>query len=134
MQGDLYGLLVLLERRDMAFSTICINVPTALLVLLASVVPALGFYIGRVIHSHRRKARRLHTCAGCVPATVMHVTLEEKTWREGWVVKAAWMDEKTQQAYIFRSRPQEFRPKQQIGDNVLVFIEATNPMSYSMEL
>ncbi len=118
----------------MAFSTICIIVPTALLVLLASVVPAFGFYVGRVIHFQRRKAKRLYECAGCVPATVMQVALEEKTWREGWVVKATWVDEETRQSYIFRSQPQEFRPKQRVGDRVLVLIESTTPMSYSMEL
>ncbi len=118
----------------MAFSNICFSLPTALLVLLASTMPAFGFYVGRVMHSYRRKANRLQNCAGCVPATVMQVALEEKTWREGWIIKAAWVDETTQQSYIFSSGPQEFRPKQRIGDNVVVLIESNNPVRYTMEL
>ena len=118
----------------MAISNICFSVPTALLVLLASAVPAFGFYMGRGIHKQRRKANKLHMCVGCVPARVTQVVVEDRTWREGWVVNALWVDEKTQQSYMFKSAPQQFRPKQQLGDKVLVFIESVNPVRYTIEL
>ncbi len=118
----------------MAISNICFSVPTALLVLLASVVPAFGFYVGRVIYTSRRKANRLHTCVGCVPARVTQVTLEDSTWHDGWVVKALWEDENKRESYMFKSTPQEFRPKQQIGDSVLVLVESVNPVRYTVEL
>ena len=127
-------LLCLKRIGCMAISNICFSVPTALLVLLASVVPAFGFYVGRVIHIHRRKANKLYACVGCVPARVTQVTLEAKTWHDGWVVNVLWVDEKTQQSYIFKSAPQQFRPKQQIGDNVLVLVESVNPVRYTIEL
>ena len=118
----------------MAISNICFGVPTAVLVLLASVVPVLGFCVGRSIYTHRRKANRLRVCVGCVPARVTQVTLEDTTWQDGWVVNALWMDEKTQQSYMFKSTPQELRPKLQLGDNVLVFIESVDPVRYTIEL
>ncbi len=118
----------------MAISNICFGIPTALLVLLVSVVPVLGFYVGRIIYMHRRKADRLHACVGCIPAKVTRITLEDTTWQDGWVVNALWVDEKTQQSYMFKSVPQEFRPKQQLGDKVLVFIESVNPVRYTIEL
>ena len=118
----------------MAIIRICMSMPVALLVLLASIVPVVCFYIGRTIYRYKRKVSKLYSCTGCVPATVTNVELEPQTWREGWVVKAAWFDEKSRQSYIFSSPPQELRPKQRIGDNVLVLIDSNNPMSYTIEL
>ncbi len=118
----------------MAISSLCFGVPTALLVLLASMVPVVGFYVGRAIYKHKRKVNRLRTCVGCVPARVTHVTLEDATWHDGWVVNALWVDEKTQQSYSFKSAPQEMRPKQQLGDKVFVFIESVSPVRYTIEL
>lgn len=118
----------------MALTRICMSMPVALLVLLASVVPVVCFYGGRIIYRYRRNVNKLYSCSGCVPAMVTHVELEPETWREGWVVKAMWVDEKSRQSYIFSSPPQELRPKQHIGDNVLVLIESNNPLRYSLEL
>ena len=118
----------------MAFTQICVNMPVALIVLLASTVPIACFYVGHAFSRHRWKVHRLYTCTGCIPATVTHVELEPETWREGWIVKAEWVDKKSRQSYIFSSSPQEFRPKQHIGDNVLVVIESNNPLRYTVEL
>ncbi len=122
------------EERTMAFTRICVSLPVALIVLLASIVPIACFYIGCALHKYRRKVSRLYDCTGCVPAIVTQVELEPETWREGWVVKAKWVDKKSRQSYIFSSSPQEFRPKQRIGDNVLVVIKSNNPLSYTLEL
>ncbi len=118
----------------MAAISICVSMPVALIVLLASIVPIAGFYIGHAFYKHRWKANKLYTCTGCIPAKVTDVELEPETWREGWVVKAEWVDKKSRQSYIFTSSPQEFRPKQHIGDNVLVIIESSNPLHYTIEL
>jgi len=118
----------------MAFSQFCLSIPTGLLVFLASVIPCLAFYIGRKLYIHSRNASKLHNSIGCVPAQVMQVVSEPATWREGWIVKAAWVDEKTKQSYIFSSQPQAIHPQKRIGDNVLVLINSTDPMSYTMEL
>jgi len=118
----------------MALFQFCMSIPIGLLVFLASVIPCLIFYIGRKLYIHRRNASKLHNSIGCVPAQVMQVVLEPETWREGWIVKAAWVDEKTRQSYVFSSQPQAIRPHKRIGDNVLVLIDSTDPMSYTMEL
>ena len=122
------------EGGMMAFIRICMSMPVALLVLMASVVPVACFYIGRTIYRYRRKVSKLYSCTGCVPATVTKVELEPETWREGWVLKAEWIDKKTRQSYTFSSSPQELRPKQHVGDNVLVLIESSNPLRYTLEL
>ena len=118
----------------MAFIQICMGMPIALLVLLASIVPVACFYIGRTIYRYRRKVSKLYSSTGCVPATVTRVELEPETWREGWVLKAEWVDKKTRQSYVFSSTPQELHPKQRVGDNVLVLIELSNPLRYTIEL
>ena len=118
----------------MAIARICMSMPVALLVLLASIVPIVSFYSGRTIYRYRRKVNKLYNCTGCVPAMVTKVELEPETWREGWVLKAEWVDKKSRQSYIFSSQPQELRPKQQVGDNVLVLIESSNPLRYTLEL
>ncbi len=118
----------------MSISSISLSVPTALVVLLASVIPLFGFYIWRSIYMHRKKANKLYACIGCVPARVTQVTLEDSTWKDGWVVRAIWEDENKQESYIFKSAPQELRPKQQIGDKVLVLVESANPVRYTIEL
>ena len=118
----------------MAFIQICVSLPVALIVLLASTVPVVCFYMGYMLYRYRLKVSKLYTCTGCVPAIVTHVKLEPETWREGWVVKAEWVDKKSKQSYIFSSSPQEFLPKQRIGDNVLVVIESSNPLRYTLEL
>ena len=118
----------------MAIIRICMSMPVALLVLLASVVPVICFYIGKTVYRHRRKVSKLYSCTGYVPATVTKVELEPETWREGWVLKAEWVDKKSRQSFIFSSPPQELRPKQRIGDNVLVLIESSNPLRYTLEL
>lgn len=118
----------------MAFIRICMSIPIGLLVLLASMVPVACFYGGRALYRHRRNVSKLYSCTGCVPATVTRVELEPETWREGWVVKAEWVDKKSRRSYIFSSQPQELRPKQRIGDNVLVLIESSTPLRYTLKL
>ena len=118
----------------MAFTRISMSMPVALFVLLASVVPIACFYGGRIIYRYRRNVTKLYNCIGCIPATVTNVELEPETWREGWVLKAEWVDKKSKQSYIFSSPPQELRPKQRIGDTVLVLIESNNPLRYTLEL
>ena len=118
----------------MALTHICMSIPVALIVLLASTVPIACFYIGWALYRYRRKVSKIYTCTGCVPATVTQVELDPETWREGWVVKAEWVDKKSSQSYIFSSSPQQFHPKQHIGDNVLVVIESNNPLRYTLEL
>ena len=118
----------------MAFVRICMSMPVGFLVLLASVIPIACFYGGRVLYRYRWNVNKRYNCMGCVPATVTKVELEPETWREGWVVKVEWVDKKSRQSYIFTSSPQELRPKQRIGDNVLVLIESSTPLHYTLEL
>lgn len=118
----------------MAFYTWCFSTPIALVVILASIIPLVVLYVGRSIIIKRRKANKMERSIGCVPATVMHIGVDAETYREGWVVKAAWKDERTRQSYIFHSQPQALRPKQKIGDKVLVMIDSNNPMRYTIEL
>jgi hypothetical protein len=118
----------------MALYQFCMSIPIGLVVFLASTVPILCFYVGRTIYIRRQKTNKLHSSLGCVPAKVMLVALEPETWREGWIVKAAWVDEKSKQAYIFSSQPQVMRPQKRVGDNVLVLIDSIDPVHYTMEL
>ena len=118
----------------MAIFDICFHMPVALLVFLASGIPVLVFYIGRVMYLRNRRTRKFQHSIGCVPAIITEVGLNEQSWRDGWVVKAAWTDANTQQAYTFQSVPQEMRPKKSVGDKVVVFIESTQPMRYSMDV
>lgn len=118
----------------MAIFDICFRTPIALLVFLASAVPVLAFYLCRSWYVRNRKVKKFNHSIGCIPAIVTEVGLNEKSWRDGWVVKAAWTDASTQQAYVFQSVPKEIRPKKSIGDKVLVFIESTHPMRYSMDV
>ncbi len=118
----------------MAFFSFCFNIPVVLLVFLASALPMLVFYIYRALRRHMQRIQQLHRCLGCVPATVVQVDVDTPTWRDGWVVTAAWMDTETRQTYTFHSTPQEFRPKKRAGDKVFVFINSLHPMHYSMEL
>jgi hypothetical protein len=118
----------------MAISQFCLSIPTGLLVFLASTVPLLCFYSGRSIYKNRQKVSKLNNSIGCVPAKVLQVGLEAQTWRDGWIVKAAWTDEKTKQSYIFSSQPQALRPQKHVGDSVLVLIDSIDPIHYTMEL
>ena len=117
----------------MALTRICMSMPVALIVLLASTVPIACFYIGRSLYRYRQKVSKLYTCTGCIPAIVTHVELEPESWREGWVVKAEWVDKKSKQSYVFSSPPQYLHPKLRIGDNVLVLIESSNPLRYTLQ-
>lgn len=118
----------------MAVLEFCLRMPIALLVFLASAIPVLVFYLCRVLYLHSQKTKKYKHAIGCVPAIVTEVGLNDQSWRDGWVVKAAWTDAYTQQAYTFQSAPQEIRPKKSVGDKVLVFIESTHPMRYSMDM
>jgi hypothetical protein len=118
----------------MTIQQLCLMIPVPALVLLASLLPIFIFYVVRAIHIQRRRMNRLRGCIGCVPATITEVSLDATTWRDGWVVVAAWIDAHSKQAYTFRSTPQELRPHKHIGERVLVFIDSNNPMHYLMEL
>ena len=118
----------------MPFLELCLMLPVPLLVLLASVIPIGIFYTARRIYMQKQRMKRLRGCIGCVPATISRITLDEKSWRDGWIVAADWVDAHTKQAYTFCSAPQELRPDKHIGEKVLVFIDSNDPMHYSMEL
>ncbi len=118
----------------MAIFDFCFRMPVALLVFLASMIPVLVFYICRVVYARNRRMKKFQGSIGCVPAIITEVGLNEKSWRDGWVVKAAWTDVSTKQAYTFQSTPKEIRPQKSVGDKVLVFIESTQPMRYSMDV
>ncbi|MBV9256959.1 MAG: hypothetical protein JO215_02955 [Ktedonobacteraceae bacterium] len=111
-----------------------LSVPGPLLILLGTLIPIFIFYGGYVLRTHQRRTSRIRSCIGCVPATVTEIALDTNSWRDGWIVIAAWIDARNQHAYTFRSSPQEFPPKKHIGDRVLVFIDSNNPLHYSMEL
>lgn len=118
----------------MAIFDFCLRMPVAVLVFLASTIPVVIFYVCRVVYLRNRRTKNFQRSIGCVPAIVTEIGLNEKSWREGWVVKAAWTDASTRQAYTFQSAPKEIRPKKSVGDKVLVFIESTQPMRYSMDV
>lgn len=118
----------------MAFFEMCLRMPVALLIFLASAIPVLLFYLCRALYLRNRKAKKLHHSIGCVPAIITEVGLNEQSWRDGWIVKAAWVDAYARQSYVFQSTPQQVRPTKSVGDKVFVFIESTHPMRYSMEL
>ncbi len=118
----------------MAFIQLCLTIPIAMLVFLTSTLPILCFYVLYSAYKHRKKAVKLDTCVGCVPAIVTQITLDDRTWNDGWIVKAAWIDEQTRQSYTFSSQPQEILPVKHVGDKVLVLINSYNPVCYTMEL
>ncbi len=118
----------------MAIVDFCLHLPIALLVFLASAIPVLLFYLCRLLYLHNRKTKKFRHSIGCVPAVITEVGLDGQSWRDGWVVKAAWVDAYTQQAYTFQSSPQQVRPKKSVGDKVLIFVESTHPMRYSMDM
>lgn len=118
----------------MAFLQFCLNIPIALLVFVVSTLPVLCFYVVRIVYKYKQKFSNLNNCIGYVPATVTQITLDNQTWRDGWVIKAAWVDQKTRQSYVFSSQPQEMLPVKHVGDSVLVLINSHDPIRYTMEL
>jgi|SRR5450755_147113 hypothetical protein len=118
----------------MPIQELSLMIPVPLLVLLTSIVPIALFYSARKIYIQKRRMNRLDGCIGCVPATITRITLDEDSWRDGWIVAADWVDARSKRAYTFCSTPQELRPEKRIGEKVLVFIDSNNPMHYSMEL
>lgn len=118
----------------MPIQELSLMIPVPLLVLLTSIIPIALFYSARKMYIQKRRMSRLNGCIGCVPATITRITLDEDSWRDGWIVAADWVDARSKQAYTFCSTPQELRPEKHIGERVLVFIDSNNPMHYSMEL
>ena len=97
--------------------------------LIATLVLILICILGLIIYS-----RRQPKLSSSVVATVTKVEVEATSLSSGWVVTAQWLDQRSGQNMIFRSRRLQFPPRLATGEQVNVDIDLTNPGHYHMNI
>ena len=98
-------------------------------ILIAALVFVLIGILGLVIYS-----RRQPKLSSSVNATVTKIEVEATSFSSGWVVTAQWLDQRSGQNVLFRSRRLQFPPHLSIGGSIKVDIDPGNPTHYRMDL
>ena len=83
-------------------------------------------------HGARRRRERRFTAQ--ISATITQIQMRTSHFSSGWQVIASSVDRRTGHRLTFRSSPLEFRPLQQVGDQIQVHYDPRQPQYYRMEL
>jgi len=110
---------------------LCVNIPIFLMVLGGSCLPIIAFYVCLPLLRNKDKSSPFNTH---VPATITSIHIGTFRWNDGWVVAAKWVDSRNKKEYTFESYPQDFIPKQCIGEQVVVAFDPEHPTRFSMKI